>query len=202
MIKLGVLGSGKGSNLQAIIDAIEQGRLAAKIEIVLSDVNNSFILKRAQKHGIAAQFIHPGPFKTKLDPETEKKYVNCLKEHNVDLICLAGFMRVLKEHFLSSFKMKIINIHPSLLPAFPGLESWKQALDYGVKVSGCTVHYVESGVDTGPIIVQKQIPVLDDDTYESLHERIQVEEHKAYPEAIALIANGKISLEGRRVIEN
>lgn len=200
MLKLGVLGSGKGSNLQAIIDAIEQGRLDANIEIVISDVRESFILKRAEKHGIRACYIDPGQFKTKLDPETEQKYVNCLNDSQVDLICLAGFLRVLKECFLSAFPLKIINIHPSLLPSFPGLKAWKQALDYGVKISGCTVHFVEAGVDTGPIIIQKQVPVYDNDTYEDLLARIQEQEHIAYPEAIALIGTKKIKITGRKVL--
>ena len=200
MIRLGVLGSGKGSNLQAIIDAVEAGTLDAEIAMVISDVEDAYILKRAKEHGIPNKYIAPGPFKTKLTPGVEQEYIDCLNQAGVQLICLAGFMRVMKETFLTSFKGKIINIHPSLLPAFPGLKSWAQALDYGVKIAGCTVHFVDTGVDTGPIIVQKQVPVLDDDTYGTLHERIQDQEHSAYPEAIQLISSGRLDIQGRRVM--
>ncbi|MFC1668506.1 phosphoribosylglycinamide formyltransferase [Chlamydiota bacterium] len=200
MINLGVLGSGKGSNLQAIIDAIEEKKVDARIGVVISDVEDSYILTRARNHDIDARFIAPGPYKTKLSSEVEQTYIQCLKEYNVDLICLAGFMRVIKEQFLEAFPHRIINIHPSLLPAFPGLCSWRQALDYGAKITGCTVHFVDNGVDTGPIIVQKQVPILTDDTYESLHARIQEKEHIAYPEAIDLIGKGRIEIVGRKVI--
>ncbi|MEW6686828.1 MAG: phosphoribosylglycinamide formyltransferase [Candidatus Edwardsbacteria bacterium] len=199
-IRLGVLASGRGSNLQAIIDNIESGKLEAEIAVVISDVENAQALERARKHNIPAIYIPPGKFKTKLEPEIEKEYVDCFNKYQVELVCLAGFMRILKETILNAFKGRMINIHPSLLPAFPGLEAQKQALAYGVKFSGCTVHFVTEGIDTGPIIIQAVVPVLDTDTPESLSERILKEEHKIYSEAIRLYAEGKIKIEERRVI--
>jgi phosphoribosylglycinamide formyltransferase-1 len=200
-MRIAVLGSGKGSNCQSLIDAIEAKVLDAEIVCVISDVEDAFILERARKHGIPAQFISAAPFKTKLDGEAEARYVGVLREHKTDVIALAGFMRVVKDGLLDAFPGKIINIHPSLLPAFPGLEGWTQALNYGVRVAGCTVHIVESGIDTGPIIVQKSVPVMDDDTPESLHARIQVQEHVAYPEAMNRIKSGRLERQGRRMIE-
>ena len=200
-MRIAVLGSGKGSNCQSLIDAIEAKVLDAEIVCVISDVEDAFILERARKHGIPAQFISAAPFKTKLDGESEARYVEVLREHKADVIALAGFMRVVKDGLLDAFPGKIINIHPSLLPAFPGLEGWAQALNYGVRVAGCTVHIVESGIDTGPIIVQKSVPVMDDDTPESLHARIQVQEHVAYPEAMNRIKSGRLERQGRRMIE-
>jgi phosphoribosylglycinamide formyltransferase-1 len=199
-LRIAVLGSGKGSNCQSIIDAIEAGTLDAKIVCVLSDVEDAYILERAQKHGIPAQFISGDPFKTKLDGDAEKAYIETLQQYDTEIIALAGFMRVVKKGLLQAFAGKIINIHPSLLPAFPGLESWKQALEYGAKVAGCTVHIVEEGIDTGPIIVQKAVQILDDDTPESLHARMQVQEHIAYPEALRLIADDALRREGRRMV--
>src|SRR5439155_17891825 len=137
---------------------------------------------------------------TKLDEEAERAFVTALREANVNLIALAGFMRVLKGEFLHAFEKRIVNIHPSLLPSFPGLEAWKQALDYGVKLTGCTVHFVDAGVDSGPIIAQQSVPVLDDDTPETLHQRIHAAEHELYPKCIAAIARGEVSLQGRRVV--
>ncbi len=200
-MRIAVLGSGKGSNCQSLIDAIEAKVLDAEIVCVISDVEDAFILERARKHGIPAQFISAAPFKTKLEGEAEARYVEVLREHKTDVIALAGFMRVVKDGLLDAFPGKIINIHPSLLPAFPGLEGWTQALNYGVRVAGCTVHIVESGIDTGPIIVQKSVPVMDDDTPESLHARIQVQEHVAYPEAMNRIKSGRLERQGRRMIE-
>lgn len=191
-IKLGVLASGKGSNLQAIIDAIERKELDAEISCVLSDVKDAFALKRAGRHNIKAVYIPPGHYRTILTPEAEKKYIDTLKENGVDLIILAGFMRVLKKGFINTFRKKIINIHPSLLPAFPGMESWKQALEYGVKVTGVTVHFVNEGIDTGPIILQEAVPVRDNDTPETLHKRIQEKEHILFPRAIKLYAQGSV----------
>lgn len=199
-MNIGVLGSGKGSNLQAIIDAVENGSLPVKIAIVISDVEDAYILKRASKHGIKAKYIPPGKFKTKLEPEVEKKYVDALKEAGVELVALAGFMRMVKETLLNAFAGRIINIHPSILPSFRGLEAWKQALDYGVRFSGCTVHFIDANMDTGPIILQSAVPVEPGDTPETLHQRIQVEEHKLYPEAIKLFAEGKLEIVGRKVI--
>lgn len=198
-LRIAVLGSGKGSNCQSIIDAIEAKTLNGEVVCVISDVKDAFILERSAKHGIPAEFISGAPFKTKLDGDAEEKYLDVLRKYRTEAIALAGFMRIIKKGLLRAFRGRILNIHPSLLPAFPGMESWKQALDYGVKVTGCTVHLVDEGMDTGPIIIQRAVPVLDNDTPETLHARIQVEEHIAYPEALQLLAEGRISVEGRRV---
>jgi phosphoribosylglycinamide formyltransferase-1 len=199
-LRLGVLGSGSGTNCQALLDACAQPGFPAEIVVIVSDVENAKILDRARRVGIEALHLAPGKFRTKLEPEVEQRYVAALRERNVELVCLAGFMRVLKNDFLQAFPGRVINIHPALLPAFPGLQSWKQALDYGAKVAGCTVHFVDAGVDSGPIIVQAAVPVLDGDTAETLHARIQVEEHRIYPEAVRLIAEGRFAIEGRRVL--
>ena len=198
--RLGVLGSGKGSNMVAIAEACAAGQLTAQIVLVLSDVPDAGILERARELGIPARFLPPGRFRTKLDEEAERAYVAALREARVDLIVLAGFMRILKGEFLRAFPQRVLNIHPALLPAFPGLESWKQALDYGVKVTGCTIHFVDQGIDTGPILVQRAVPILDEDTPATLHARIQEAERVAYPEAIAAALSGRITMEGRRVV--
>jgi phosphoribosylglycinamide formyltransferase-1 len=198
--RLGVLGSGKGSNFVAIADAIAAGSVPAEVAIVLSDIESAGILEHARKRNIPARFVAPGKFRTKLDEDGERAYVGALLEAKVDLLVLAGFMRVLKGEFLQAFEGRIVNIHPSLLPSFPGLEAWKQALDHGVKVTGCTVHFVDAGVDSGPIISQQTVPVLDDDTSATLHERIQRAEHELYPRCVAAVARGEISVVGRRVI--
>jgi phosphoribosylglycinamide formyltransferase-1 len=198
--RIGVLGSGKGSNFEAIADACAAGVIPADIALVLSDVEASGILSRARERNIRAQFIAPGKFRTKLDEEAEGAYIRALREAEVNLIVLAGFMRVLKGDFLRAFEGRIVNVHPSLLPSFPGLEAWKQALEAGVKATGCTVHFVDSGVDSGPIIAQQPVPVLDDDTAETLHQRIHAAEHELYPKCVSAIASGKISVAGRRVI--
>jgi phosphoribosylglycinamide formyltransferase 1 len=198
--RLGVLGSGKGSNFAAIADACAAGKIPAEIAIVLSDVADAGILSRACERKIPAQFIPPGKFRTKLNEEAELEFVKILCEAKVDLIVLAGFMRVLKGDFLRAFEGRIVNVHPSLLPSFPGLEAWKQALDHGVKVTGCTVHFVDAGVDAGPIIGQQTVPVLDGDTAESLHRRIHAAEHDLYPKCVAAVARGEISVAGRKVI--
>lgn len=197
--RLGVLGSGKGSNFAAIADAIAAGNVPADVAIVLSDVETAGILAGARERNIPARFIAPGKFRTKLDEEAERAFVGAMESAKVDLVVLAGFMRVLKGDFLRAFEGRIVNIHPSLLPSFPGLEAWKQALDHGVKVTGCTVHFVDAGVDAGPIIAQQAVPVLDNDTPESLHQRIHGAEHKLYPECVAAIARGEITVTGRRV---
>jgi phosphoribosylglycinamide formyltransferase-1 len=155
---------------------------------VIADVEDAYILERAAGEGIPARYISAAPFRTKLEGEAEAAYVAELRRHGAELIALAGFMRIVKGGLLEAYAGRIINIHPSLLPAFPGLASWKQALDYGVKITGCTVHVVDAGMDTGPILLQRAVPVLDDDTPESLHARIQEQEHAAYPEAIRIMA--------------
>ncbi len=195
-----MLGSGKGSNFAAIADAIAAGKIPAEVAVVLSDVENAGILAHARARKIPAQFISPGKFRTKLDEEAERAFVVALQAAKVDLIVLAGFMRVLKGDFLRAFEGRIVNVHPSLLPAFPGLEAWKQALDHGVKVTGCTVHFVDAGVDAGPIIGQQTVPVLDSDTPESLHARIHAAEHELYPKCVAAIARGEILVVGRKVV--
>lgn len=183
---LGVLGSGRGSNYQSIVDAIAAGRLNARIGVVLSDHANAFILERAQQAGHPAFYVDMAPYKTKLDGEAEQRVTNLLRDHGVDFVVLAGFMRMVKRGLLQAFPHRVINIHPSLLPAFPGLHAWKQALEAGVPETGCTVHYVDEGMDTGPVILQRRVPVLPGDTPESLHARIQKQEHLAYPEALRL----------------
>jgi phosphoribosylglycinamide formyltransferase-1 len=196
------LGSGRGSNYVAIADAIAAGKLPAEVAIVLSDVESAGILARARERGVPAHFIPPGKFRTKLEDEAELAMVEALRMARVDLIVLAGFMRVLKGEFLRAFEGRIVNVHPSLLPSFPGLQAWKQALDHGVKVAGCTVHFVDAGVDSGAIIGQQPVPVLDQDTAESLHERIQAAEHELYPQCVAAIARCEIRVAGRRVVRS
>ncbi len=196
--RLGVLGSGKGSNFVAIADACAAGRVPAQVALVLSDVENSGILAHARDRGLAARFLPPGKFRTKLDDAAEAEYIRALQEARVDLVVLAGFMRILKGEFLRAFAGRVVNIHPSLLPSFPGLEAWKQALDHGVKFTGCTVHLVDQGVDSGPILAQQTVPVLDGDTAESLHARIQQAERELFPATIAALARGGISVQGRR----
>jgi phosphoribosylglycinamide formyltransferase 1 len=198
--RLGVLGSGKGSNFVAIADAIAAGKIPAQVGIVLSDVESAGILEHARQRNLPARFIAPGKFRTKLEEDAERAYVTALQDAQVDLIVLAGFMRVLKGDFLRAFEGRIVNIHPSLLPSFPGLEAWKQALDYGVKATGCTVHYVDAGVDSGAIIGQQPVPVLDADTAATLHGRIHAAEHELYPRCVAAIARGEILVQGRRVL--
>ena len=198
-LRVAVIGSGKGSNCQSIMDSIKAGTLNAKIVCVLSDVSDAFILERTRKAGIPSEYVSAAPFRTKLDGEAEKEYIRRLKASGAEVVVLAGFMRIVKRGMLDAFPNRIMNIHPALLPAFPGMESWKQALAYGAKVAGCTVHFVDAGTDTGPIIIQRAVPIMDGDTPESLHARIQVEEHKAYPEALRLLAAGVLVVEGRHV---
>ncbi len=199
MLKLAIFGSGSGTNCQAIIDAIEAGTLDAEIKCVLSDVEDAYILERARKHNIPAIHFDCAPFKTKLDGEAEQKVLQTLEEHDVNFIALAGFMRIVKDSLLNAYKGRIINIHPSLLPSFPGLDGGKQAFDYGVKFTGCTVHFVDAGVDTGAVINQKCIAIEDNDTLESMMEKLHAQEHIAYPEALQWIAEGRIEFDGRRV---
>ena len=196
--KLAILVSGRGSNLQAIIDNIESNYLPANIELVLSNTKNSFALERGKKHGLDTVFLDPKTFPNREDYEL--KMIEVLKSKSIDLICLAGFMQILGKKFIQAFPDKIINIHPSLLPAFPGLNVQKKALEYGAKFSGCTVHFVNEEVDGGPIILQATGPVLDDDNAASLSERILEQEHIIYPEAIRLIIEKKLVFSGRRVL--
>jgi phosphoribosylglycinamide formyltransferase 1 len=198
--RIGVLGSGKGSNFGAIADACASGKIPGEVVLVLSDIENAGILERARQRSVPARFIPPGNFRTKLDETAEAGFVQALNEVKVDLVALAGFMRVLKGQFLRAFEGRIVNVHPSLLPSFPGLEAWKQALEYGVKLTGCSVHFVDAGVDAGPIIGQQAVPVKENDTLETLHQRIHAAEHELYPQCIAAIARGEVWLKGRRVI--
>ncbi len=185
---LGILGSGSGSNMQAILDAIRDGTLDARIALVLADNPEAYILERARRNGIEAGVIDCRGFRTKFPDEAQLETAARLKAAGVELVCLAGFMRLVKRPLLEAFPQRILNIHPALLPAFPGLEAWRQALEAGVKETGCTVHYVDEGMDTGPVILQEKVPVLPGDTAESLHARIQVAEHHAYPAAIRMVA--------------
>ena len=198
--KLAALVSGRGSNLQAIIDSIERKELDAHLSIVISNIKDAPALVRAEKHGIETIFIDPTRYSNR--KSYDQALIDKLKVAAIDLICLAGYMRILGEEFIFNFSRKIINIHPSLLPAFPGLNAQKQAIEYGVKFSGCTVHFVDAGVDSGPIILQTAVPVYDNDCEESLSERILKQEHYLYPKAIAMIIENKLSLDGRTVTYN
>lgn len=196
-VQLAVLVSGNGSNLQAIIDRIEAGEINARIVCVISNKPDAFALKRASKHGIATVIHGNSNFASRRDYDTA--LVEILRSHGTELVILAGFMRILTDVMVTAFPSAIMNIHPALLPAFPGLHAQQQALDYGVRFSGCTVHFVDCGTDTGPIIIQAVVPVLQDDTEETLSARIQKEEHHTFPEAIKLFSEGKISVQGRHV---
>ena len=182
---LGILGSGKGSNCRAILEGIRAGTLPARARVVISDVFDAPILNIAKEFSVPNAYLPPGQFRTRLEPNAEAELVRMLREADVDLVVLAGFMRVLKSTILEAFPRRIINIHPSLLPKFPGLEAWKQALAAGEPVTGCTVHYVDEKIDHGNIIAQCEVPVLPNDSAESLHARIQIAEHELYPAAIA-----------------
>jgi phosphoribosylglycinamide formyltransferase-1 len=197
-LKLGILASGRGSNFQSIIDAINLRKLKAEIAVLITDNPSAFAIERAKKHGIEYIIMSPGNYYSKND--FFLKIADELKSRKVGLVILAGFMRIVRKPLLDSFPNMIMNIHPALLPAFPGLHGQKQALDYGVKVSGCTVHFVDEGMDTGPIIIQAAVPVLQNDTEESLSERILKLEHQIYPEAIRLFSEGRIKIEGKRVV--
>jgi phosphoribosylglycinamide formyltransferase 1 len=196
-LRVGVLASGRGSNLQAILDATTREGFPARVEIVVCDRDGAFALERAARAGVSRAVVSPKDFadRTTFDAEVAR----ILDERRVGLVCLAGFMRILGPAFVRAFAGRLINIHPALLPAFPGLHAQRQALDAGVKVSGATVHFVDEGVDTGPIIAQACVPVLDGDTEDSLSARILVEEHRLYPEAVRLFALGRLRIEGRRV---
>jgi phosphoribosylglycinamide formyltransferase-1 len=197
MINVGVLISGRGSNLQAIIDAAEKGEIPVKVGVVISNNPAAFGLERARKHKIPAIVIDNRKFQDKNTYELE--IVKVMQEYKVDLACLAGYMRIVGKVLLEHYKGKMLNIHPALLPSFPGLNAQRQALEHGAKVSGVTVHFVDEGCDTGPIIIQTAVPVLENDTEEALSARILEQEHQAYPRAIKLFAEGKLKIEGRRV---
>ncbi len=198
--RLGIIGSGKGSNMEAIAEACASGAIPAEIALVLSDVADAGILQKAVARKIPSAFIAPGKFRTKLEDAAETEYIRRLTEAQVDLIALAGFMRIVPGEFLRVFAHRVVNVHPSLLPAFPGLEGWRQALEYGVKITGCTVHFVDQGVDTGPIIAQQTVPVLASDTAASLHSRIQEAEREIYPRVIAALARNEIEVRGRQTV--
>jgi phosphoribosylglycinamide formyltransferase-1 len=200
LFRLGILGSGKGSNAAAIADACADGTIPARVAIVLSDVENAGILERARERKVPARFIHPGKSRASLDGPAEAAYVEALRAAEVDLVVMAGFMRIIRSGLLRAFANRVVNIHPALLPAFPGLEAWKQALEHGVKMTGVTVHFVDEGIDTGPIIAQATAPVLPGDTPQSLHARIQEVERRIYPTVIAALARGRIRVEGRQTI--
>jgi phosphoribosylglycinamide formyltransferase-1 len=185
---LGILGSGKGSNCRAILQAIRDGRLLAEARVVIADVLDAGILDIAREFGIPNAYLPPGRFRTRLEPHVEQELVRTLRDAGVELVVLAGFMRVLKEPILEAFPRRVINIHPSLLPKYPGIESWKQALAAGEKITGCTVHYVDAGVDSGEIIAQREVAILPGDTPESLHERIQIAERELLPKVIGQMA--------------
>lgn len=197
MHKIGVLVSGRGSNLQAIMDRIADGYLPLEIAVVISDKPDAFALERAQKADIKTVAVERKACASK--EEFEAKINAALEAECCELVVLAGFMRILSADFVNKWQHKIINIHPALLPSFPGLHGQKQAVDYGVKFSGCTVHFVDAGTDSGPIILQKVVPVMDDDTEDTLADRILVQEHIAMPEALKLWAEGKLTIEGRKV---
>ena len=198
MKRLGILLSGRGSNFEAIADAVAAGKIpGAEISVVLSNREGAPGIEKARARGLEAVVI---PSKGKQREEYDRDVVAVLKEKKVDLVCLAGFMRLLSPYFVSEFRQRILNIHPALLPAFPGLEAQKQALDWGVKFSGCTVHFVDEHLDAGPIVLQAVVPIRDDDTEESLSARILAEEHRIYPEAIRIVLSGRFRIDGRRVI--
>jgi phosphoribosylglycinamide formyltransferase-1 len=183
-LRLGVLGSGRGSNLEAIFRAIHDRPIAAEVRVVLSDVRDAGILDLGRSHRVHTKYVYPGGSRSRLDPASEHNMVNALQHEQVDLVVLAGFMRIVGPELLASFPGRILNIHPSLLPRHPGLRAWEQALAAGDRVAGCTVHYVDEGIDTGEIIAQAEVEVLPDDTPETLHARIQEAEHVLYPEVI------------------
>ncbi|WP_129599465.1 phosphoribosylglycinamide formyltransferase [Methanohalophilus profundi] len=197
-LNIAVLISGRGSNLQSIIDNVESGYIPnACISVVISDKKDSYGLERAMNHGINAVFIDPAAYEPK--EHFENALLDVLAKFSTDVLLLAGFMRILGSNVIKAYSNRIMNIHPALLPSFKGLHAQKQALDYGVKIAGCTVHFVDEGMDSGPIILQKSVPVLDSDTEDSLSERILAQEHIIFPEAVKLFAEGRLDVKGRRV---
>lgn len=197
-VKIAVLVSGRGSNLQAIMDSIDKGYIKnATINVVISNKANAYALERAKNHGIDAVFLDPSEYDR---DEYDKAILNVLSQYDTDLLLLAGYFRILGNEIIKAYRNRIMNIHPSLLPAFKGLHAQKQAFEYGVKVAGCTVHFVDEGLDSGPIIIQKCVPVLTGDTEETLTARILEQEHVIYPEAVRLFTEGKLKIEGRNVV--
>lgn len=199
-LRLGVLASGRGSNFQAIIDSMESGRIAVEIAVLITDSPGAFAIERAARHGIESLVIIPKEFGTR--DAYYSRIANELQKREVGLVILAGFMRVVGRALIDAYPNRIMNIHPALLPSFPGLHGQKQAHDYAVKISGCTVHFVDEGMDTGPVIIQAAVPVLDGDTEETLSARILKSEHRIFPEAIRLFSEGRLEVRGRRVLVN
>ena len=200
-LRVAVLASGRGSNLQAIIDAIEAGAVHAKIVAVISNKKEALALERARRHGLSALFVDPKPYAGRPDSREayDRELLEVLRQHDVELVLLAGYMKIVTNILVDAFANRMMNIHPSLLPSFPGLDVQKKAIDWGCKLAGCTVHFVTEGVDEGPIIIQAAVPILDGDTPDTLAARILVQEHKIYPRAVQLFAEGRLRVEGRRV---
>ncbi len=198
VLKIGVLASGSGTNLQALIDRCADGSIPAQVACVITNNAAAFALERARKHGIPALHLDHRLFSSR--EAYDEALVDALREHGVELVCLAGFMRIITPVLIDAFPHAIMNIHPALLPSFPGLHPQRQALNHGVKIAGCTVHFVDTGTDTGPIICQAAVPVMEGDTEETLSARILIEEHRCYPMAVRLFAEGRLSIEGRKVI--
>ncbi|TKB62814.1 MAG: phosphoribosylglycinamide formyltransferase [Nitrospira sp.] len=201
-LRVAVLASGRGSNLQAIIDAIEAGQVHAQIVAVISNKKDAVALERARKHGIKDLFVDPKPFAGRPDSREayDRSLLEVLQQHNVELVLLAGYMKIVTAVLVNAYANRMMNIHPSLLPSFPGLDVQKKAIDWGCKLAGCTVHFVTEGVDEGPIIIQAAVPILDDDTSDTLAARILVQEHKIYSRAVQLFAEGRLRVDGRRVL--
>ena len=201
-LRVAVLASGRGSNLQAIIDAIETGRVQAQIVAVISNKKDAIALERARKHGLSDIFVDPKPYAGRPDSREayDQSLLEILQQHEVELVLLAGYMKIVTTVLVNAYANRMMNIHPSLLPSFPGLDVQKKAIDWGCKLAGCTVHFVTEGVDEGPIIIQAAVPILDDDTPETLAARILVQEHKIYPRAVQLFAEGRLQVDGRRVL--
>jgi phosphoribosylglycinamide formyltransferase 1 len=203
-LRVAVLASGRGSNLQALIDAIESGQVQVQIVTVISNKKDAAALERARKHGLKDLFVDPKPFAGRPDGREayDRVLLEILQQHEVELVLLAGYMKIVTAVLVNAYANRMMNIHPSLLPSFPGLDVQKKAIDWGCKLSGCTVHFVTEGVDEGPIIIQAAVPILDEDTPETLAARILVQEHKIYPRAVQLFAEDRLHIDGRRVFIN
>ncbi|HSA85961.1 MAG TPA: phosphoribosylglycinamide formyltransferase [Nitrospira sp.] len=203
-LKVAVLASGRGSNLQALIDAIESGQVQAQIVAVISNKQDAVALERARKHGLKALFVDPRPFAGRPDSREvyDRVLLEILQQHEVELVLLAGYMKIVTAVLVNAYANRVMNIHPSLLPSFPGLDVQKKTIDWGCKLAGCTVHFVTEGVDEGPIIIQAAVPILDEDTPQTLAARILVQEHRIYPRAVQLFAENRLHVEGRRVFIN